>query len=200
MPKRIRIGDGAEGVVYREGELVIKVRPRKRYRLETIDMTLRKTRTRVEAKILKKLSSIGFPVPKLISSDDKTMEVNMDFLDGTLLKKTLGEGTQVRALGEKIGVLIAKMHAVNIIHGDLTTSNMMLVDNKIFFIDFGLGFFSTKLEDRAVDLHLLRRAVNGHHPLIAKEFCFPPHIPICKNPLEFRIGPSYKQTGDSMKR
>ncbi len=32
---------------------------------------------------------------------------------------------------------------------------------KIFFIDFGLGFISAKIEDKAVDLHLLREALEA---------------------------------------
>jgi len=69
-------------------------------------------------------------------------------------------------LGKKIGIL----HSNNIIHGDLTTSNMIL-DNEIKFIDFGLSFFSTKEEDKAVDLHLLRQALESkHHDIWEK--CF----------------------------
>ena len=62
-----------------------------------------------------------------------------------------------------IGKDIAKLHDNNIIHGDLTTSNMILVKDKIFFIDFGLGYTSHKLEDKAVDLHLLRQALEAKH-------------------------------------
>ena len=31
------------------------------------------------------------------------------------------------------------------------------------FIDFGLGFFSNKIEDKAVDLHLLKQALESKH-------------------------------------
>src|SRR4030042_1167648 len=50
----------------------------------------------------------------------------------------------------------------HIINGDLTTSNMILnPDNKLYFIDFGLSFHSNKIEDKAVDLHLLKQALNA---------------------------------------
>jgi TP53 regulating kinase-like protein len=62
-------------------------------------------------------------------------------------------------LGENIAVL----HQNDIIHGDLTTSNMILKNNKIYFIDFGLGFQSARIEDKAVDLHLLRQALESKH-------------------------------------
>jgi Kae1-associated kinase Bud32 len=56
----------------------------------------------------------------------------------------------------------AKMHANGIIHADLTTSNMILAD-EVNFIDFGLSFFSDKIEDKAVDLHLMDRALESKH-------------------------------------
>ena len=65
---------------------------------------------------------------------------------------------------------IAKLHNVDIIHGDLTTSNI-LVHDKIYFIDFGLGFISTKVEDKAVDLHIIKKALESKHYTHAEE-CF----------------------------
>ena len=64
---------------------------------------------------------------------------------------------------EEIGKQVGLMHANDIIHADLTTSNMILVNDKVHFIDFGLSFFSTKQEDKAVDLHLLDRALESRH-------------------------------------
>ena len=40
---------------------------------------------------------------------------------------------------------------------------MILKDNKVYFIDFGLGFFSDKIEDKAVDIYLLREVLEGEH-------------------------------------
>ena len=64
---------------------------------------------------------------------------------------------------KKLGEEISKLHKADIIHGDLTTSNMILVDKKIFIIDFGLGYISKKIEDKAVDLHLLKQALEAKH-------------------------------------
>ena len=69
-------------------------------------------------------------------------------------------------LGKKIAIL----HNNNIIHGDLTTSNFIYND-KIYFIDFGLSFETDKVEDRAVDLHLLKQALESKHYQIWEE-CF----------------------------
>jgi len=64
-----------------------------------------------------------------------------------------------QAVGENIG----RLHSSFIIHGDLTTSNMILKEGKVYFIDFGLGFFSKRIEDMGVDLNLLREAVKSTH-------------------------------------
>jgi len=66
----------------------------------------------------------------------------------------------------EIGRIIARIHDDEIIHGDLTTSNMMLrqADNQIVLIDFGLSYFSTLVEDKAVDLYVLERAFSNTHP------------------------------------
>ena len=42
----------------------------------------------------------------------------------------------------------------------------MIFDKEIFFIDFGLSFFSRKIEDKAVDLHLLKEALESKHSKI----------------------------------
>ena len=58
---------------------------------------------------------------------------------------------------------MGKIHDLDIVHGDLTTSNMILKDNKIVLIDFGLAQFSSKVEDKAVDLHLFKQALESRH-------------------------------------
>ena len=72
--------------------------------------------------------------------------------------------------GREIGRKIAIMHNRDIIHGDLTTSNMIIGD-EIYFIDFGLSFFSKKIEDKAVDLHLLHQALESKHYTVY-DVCF----------------------------
>ncbi|KAJ2432712.1 TP53 regulating kinase [Coemansia sp. RSA 2424] len=57
------------------------------------------------------------------------------------------------------------MHSFNIVHGDLTTSNMILgSDNQLVLIDFGLSQISSSTEDKAVDLYVLERAFISTHP------------------------------------
>jgi len=152
------IQQAAEAIIYQKGNKVIKERVRKGYRIKDIDDKLRKFRTRRETKLLRKVENS----PKVFSVDDKKMIIEMEFIKGDLIKDILDETKKRNNLLVEIGNSIAKMHDDNVIHGDLTTSNMIL-RNKVYFIDFGLGFTSTKIEDKAVDLHLLKQALESKH-------------------------------------
>ena len=156
-----KIAQGAEAIIYKNGNSVIKERVVKSYRLPSIDARLRKFRTRREAKVIDKLNSIGICAPKLVSMCDKDMKIEMEFLDGEKLRDCLHKNHLKYSY--EIGKIIAKVHENNIIHGDLTTSNMILRTNELHLIDFGLSFFSHKVEDKAVDLHLLDRALASKH-------------------------------------
>lgn len=162
------IDSGAEATISKEGDAIIKQRVQKGYRIAEIDEKLRKFRTRREAKVLDKLQEINFPAPRLHAMCDHAMELRMDMIKGNKLRDILYQNPMT--LSEEMGKKIGIMHANDIIHGDLTTSNMIL-DNEIKFIDFGLSFFSAKEEDKAVDLHLLRQALESKHHTIWEK-CF----------------------------
>ncbi|MFO8016954.1 MAG: KEOPS complex kinase/ATPase Bud32 [Candidatus Woesearchaeota archaeon] len=154
---------GAEARLFMDKGEILKDRFSKAYRHPLIDEMLRKQRTRQEARILEKLSAADFPSPKLVDFDDKAMKMRMENIDGRLMRDALHEDP-VR-FSREIGRRIAELHNRNVIHGDLTTSNMVLKkdDGRINFIDFGLSFISEKVEDKAVDLHLLRQAFESKH-------------------------------------
>jgi len=162
------IDKGAEATISVEDNAILKDRFEKGYRLKEIDEKLRKFRTRREAKVLDKLSEINFPAPRLHAMCDQAMQLRMEMVNGNKIRDILYRDPV--ALSEEIGKKIGLLHANNIIHGDLTTSNMIL-DNEIKFIDFGLSFFSHKAEDKAVDLHLLRQALESKHHEIWEK-CF----------------------------
>ncbi len=183
------LNQGAEAIITQRGKEITKKRITKSYRLPVIDEKIRKLRTRSEAKLLEKASKV-IPVPQVLKVDDLNKEIIMKAVEGKRLSNFLDKFSiqKQKKICEKIGENIAKIHNENIIHGDLTTSNMILVEGKIdndkertksarlesrenihdkkrddndfqiFFIDFGLGFISSKAEDKAVDLHLLREA------------------------------------------
>ena len=159
------IAQGAEAKIFEKGNEIIKDRFKKSYRIKEIDEKLRGFRTRREAKVLEKLKLINFPAPRLIKSDNKE-KITIEKINGELLKNILD--LRYNKLSDEIGNNITSLHNNNIIHGDLTTSNMIL-NKKIYFIDFGLSFFSEKTEDKAVDLHLLKEGLKAKHNNIWKE-------------------------------
>ena len=162
------IAQGAEAKLFLEDGRILKNRFPKSYRIKEIDEKLRGFRTRREAKILQKLQAINFPSPKVISNDERENLI-IEKIDGKLIKDVL-EKSDYKKLCSEIGRKVAVLHNNLIIHGDLTTSNMIL-NNKIYFIDFGLSFFSEKAEDRAVDLHLFKEGLESKHYKIWED-CF----------------------------
>jgi|SRR3989344_4026334 len=163
---------GAEAKIFLDGNSIIKERISKSYRIKDIDKKLRLYRTRSEAKILDKCSSI-INVPSLFNVDEIGMKIKMEFINGKLLRDLLNDlnEEEKKEIFFYIGNEIAVLHDNNIIHQDLTTSNMVLFNKKVYFIDFGLSFISDRVEDKAVDLHLLKQALNAKHYLYAEE-CF----------------------------
>jgi len=172
------IQQGAEAIIFLDKNQIIKQRIKKSYRIPEIDIRIRKLRTRNEEKLLDKASKI-VPTPKVINVDEKDKEIIMEFIDGKKLSEYLNSFpfTKQKQICKQIGESVAKLHDKNIIHGDLTTSNMILFkkssplitskkssdSEQIFFIDFGLGFKSHKFEDKAVDIHLLKQALEAKH-------------------------------------
>ena len=161
----IKIAQGAEAILYQDNNKVIKERFSKKYRLEHLDKSLRQFRTRREAKVLGKLEELKFPSPHLLDFSDKRMSITMDFVPGEKLRDVLLKGDDYQILASEVGEKVGKLHVHNIIHGDLTTSNMIQHQEtrELNIIDFGLSFFSEKVEDKAVDLFLLDRALESKH-------------------------------------
>ena len=160
---------GAEATLVRTNEGYRKERRPKRYRHPVLDAQLRKQRTRAEYRILAKASQAGVPVPSVQELDDTTLLI--EEIDGTLLKDVLDEQPE---LAREVGEGLAKLHDADLIHGDLTTSNLIVTDT-VFFIDFGLSFHSKRIEDKAVDVHVFKQALEAkHHAVFAeayKAFC-----------------------------
>jgi len=148
-----------------EERVIIKHRIPKRYRIKEIDEKLRKERTVREARILHRAKQFGVNVPYVYEVDLKDMKIVMEYIAGERLKEYL-EAVPIEErlkFCREIGRQIGKLHEAGIVHGDLTTSNMILREGRIYFIDFGLAEFDSSLEAQGVDLHLLRRAMESTH-------------------------------------
>ncbi len=195
-------------------QFIIKDRTPKSYRLPELDEKIRSRRTRSEAKLLDKASKIiNCPKPFFQPCIKESTKLKMPYIKGKKLSEFLNKFSlqKQKLIMKQIGNSIAKLHEANIIHGDLTTSNMILFEKPttnlnilkknnsltnlqrknltksgfeqliseqsepiIYLIDFGLGYFNGKFEDKAVDLHLLRQALEAKHfqnwEILFKEF------------------------------
>lgn len=91
----------------------------------------------------------------------------MEFIDGIVVKDFLNSQNinedDIKELCAKIGTAIGKLHSIDLVHGDLTTSNMILRGDDLYFIDFGLGEHSKRIEDKGVDMNLLYEALSSTH-------------------------------------
>lgn len=172
------IKKGAEANLYLANwhgrKVIMKRRLPKRYRLPALDEHVRIYRTIHELQLMHEAKKAGVPTPTIFFVNVKDTTITMDFIEGKQVKQLLNEVSESDRLSlcEKIGKLIGKLHKHGIIHGDLTTSNMIQdLEGKIFFVDFGLGEKTKELEAKGVDLHLLKRALQSTHFRYANE-CF----------------------------
>ena len=157
------LAQGAEAIITKEKNRIIKNRIPKLYRHKELDEKIRKSRTRREANILKKAKSFNISVPALLRQENFLLE--MEFIEGDRLSEKLNSYDEKKQFSilKKVGKEVAKLHQNDIIHGDLTTSNIILKEEAIYIIDFGLGFISKRIEDKAVDLHLIKQALEAKH-------------------------------------
>jgi TP53 regulating kinase-like protein len=154
--------------------VVVKTRLPKRYRPEKLDVAIRTFRTVHEPQLMSEAKKAGVPTPTIFQVDVENAVIVMEFVEGRQLKQILNDfGREEReTVCFKVGELIGNLHRHGIIHGDLTTSNMILTaDDRVFFVDFGLGERTPELEARGVDLHLLKRALQSTHYQFAED-CF----------------------------
>ena len=160
---------GAEAEIYLQrwyGEVTVrKNRIAKPYRVAALDSTIRRNRTLHETSLMHEARKVGIPVPVIQHLDPDETSFIMDYVDGPTLKEELYVLSPAlrRRRCTDLGRVIAKMHDGGLVHGDLTISNVLSHNGKLFLIDFGLGGFSNELEARGVDLLLLNRAMKSTH-------------------------------------
>jgi len=164
------IRKGAEASIFLEEwhgrRVVMKTRLPKSYRVDPLDFAIRFARTSREAHLLHDSKRAGVPTPTVYQVDTAGCTIIMEYVDGCRLKEALADVDQseLRRTCKHVGSLIGRLHSAGIVHGDLTTSNMILRDGaKLFFIDFGLSEYSCELESKGVDLLLMSRAFKSTH-------------------------------------
>ena len=156
---------------------IAKERFSKSYRHPTLDARLVKQRCKAEAKCITKCRRAGVPCPAIWGVHPPVLF--LEYVGDTTVRSHLERAAEhgncsdvdYEALATKMGSILAKIHNVGVVHGDLTTSNMMLRNGDLLLIDFGLARVSFNPEELAVDLYVLERALLSTHPeLEEKEF------------------------------
>lgn len=202
------IKQGAEARIYRSTFMgknsVVKERFKKSYRHPKLDAKLSQKRTGLEVRTIAKCRKAGICTPVVYFVDNKTHSIHMEFIEDSLtvreyIQELQNSGTaeddpRLVSLASKIGQTLATMHSVDIMHGDLTTSNMMLrqpyEESRLIMIDFGLSQTSPLCEDKGVDLYVLERAFLSSHPKTEKLF---------QRVLD-AYAESYKKSGEVLKK
>lgn len=188
---------GAESKIYSslysDRKIIIKERFSKQYRNKLLDQTLRKERTKAEAKAILKCKQGGVATPVLYSLDLINCKIIMENINGKTISDYLismqnynQDNAKLIQVLMDIGAIIGKMHSLGIFHGDLTTSNILIKeDETLVLIDFGLSHFNPSNEDKAVDLYVLERAFISTHPYLSN--LFPTILDGYKNAYESNV-------------
>lgn len=156
-------------------QALVKERFSKKYRHPDLDTRLTKDRTKAEVRALIKCKTLGIRTPKIFHVNQEF--IVMEYLNcptaRDYIRKVLNHKNEINAeqkviledLGSKIGAILGQLHQNHLIHGDLTTSNILVEnESKLCLIDFGLGHSEGSAEDKGVDLYVLERALISAHP------------------------------------
>ncbi len=160
--------EGAEATVsagsWLGRQAVLKSRRPRGYRHPDLDRRLTRQRLAVEARVLSRLSSFGFPSPKLLFLDQQKSSMLLSMIEGRTLHDLLKSNASSEIKLSDLGRLIRRLHEAGISHGDLTTHNVMVTEEgSIHLIDFGLSRISPELEQLGLDLQVLRECLGASH-------------------------------------
>jgi len=161
IPPGELLDNGAEAVVYLEEghegkKVLVKERVPKVYRHKEIDEMIRKERNRTEARLMSEARRSGVSTPIIYDVED--FKLQMQYIEGVPIKYLI-----TPEISEKVGELVGKLHNSGIVHGDLTTSNLLLAGERLYLLDFGLAYFDKGLEARGVDVHVLFQTFESTH-------------------------------------
>lgn len=149
---------------------ILKSRKKKDYRNQILDIKIRTLRTIREAKMISEVKSFGISTPLVYFVDTKNCEIYLQFITGKLARD-LSDKLLIKTC-KKIGQIVGTLHKNGLMHGDLTTSNFILTDNKLVVLDFGLAQWTDMVEDHAIDLRLFKEVLNSAHVQIFDDAWF----------------------------
>jgi TP53 regulating kinase-like protein len=166
QPKLVK--RGAEADIYLTewagNKAISKVRTHKPYRHPELDAAIRKHRTIHEANFISAAKAAGVMSPFVHFVDPMGAEIIMEFVEGDNVRDAITPD-----LCHEMGRYAALLHASNIIHGDLTTSNFV-ANKKLVLLDFGLSYYSERMEDMATDVRLIKEVFTSAHIAVKKAF------------------------------
>ena len=156
---------GAEGDIFitkhENTKAILKTRKRKSYRNKLLDDKIRKQRTIRESSIMSEVKAFGIKTPLVYRVDTNNCTILMQQIKGNLVRDLIGK--KLISACREIGRIAGTLHKNGIMHGDLTTSNFIENNDKIYTIDFGLSQKTSRTEDHAVDLRLFKEILNSAH-------------------------------------
>lgn len=165
------IKKGAEADIYvtewKNSDAILKIRKSKNYRNPILDKNLRKQRTIKESQTIMEVKSFGIPAPLVYFVNLEKSSILMQRIPGKPIHDL--PDSKVITLAKQMGNLVGMLHQNGIMHGDLTTSNFIFFQNKVYVIDFGLSQKTIKPEDHAVDLRLIKEILNSAHAKIMEK-------------------------------
>ena len=165
------IKKGAEADIYltfwNGKKAILKIREKKDYRNPVLDRRIREQRTIRESGVISTVKSFGVCTPLVYFVDTKKCKMYMQYIEGNLVRDLVNP-LVIKTCGH-IGKVVGTLHKNGIMHGDLTTSNFIVMKDKVFVIDFGLAQKTNRVEDHAIDLRLLKEILNSAHANIMEK-------------------------------
>ena len=162
------IKKGAEADIFLvdwyKDKAISKLRTSKKYRHKVLDNIIRGRRTIHEANMLHAAKKTGIKTPYIYFLDPKRAEIIMEYIKAKNVKDIIS-----KEIGNEIGKYVSILHNNNIIHGDLTTSNFIVDRNNLYLIDFGLSFYSERIEDMATDIRVIKEILSSAHIHVFEE-------------------------------
>lgn len=154
---RIRtIYQGAEAVIdlceWMSMRVVVKTRVAKGYRARELDESIRRSRTIREASLLSSAKKAGVNTPFVYHVNPVEGWIIMSYIEGESLRSMQGSNVFPRFI-HVLGEMVSKLHSAGIVHGDLTPANVVVSNDRLTIIDFGLGEYSNEVEKKAEDLY-----------------------------------------------
>ncbi len=160
---------GAEAIVYKGKmlgmDVVIKWRFPKPYMPPEFDSVIRRRRIVDEVRASIKACTVGVPVALPLYADPDRGIVVFQFIEGDVLRDVANsmESETLCRVCRELGLYLGRLHKAGIVHGDYTTGNVLISNDRPYIIDFGLALFSERVDDHAIDVHIFFRSVESTH-------------------------------------